>query len=184
MPLCNCYHCFKEARYGLIQGERLFCKEHKTSDMVKLSNDICKEENCNTVPSFGIEGGKRTHCGKHKTADMINLLETTCRSEWCTYQVKKKYDGYCTHCFKHLFPHDERTSKIRAKTKEELVRDTIKENFKGFVHDKPITWGGCDCTMRRRIDHRKLIKGTVLAIETDEHQHRPYDAKWILNFIY
>ena len=22
MPLCNCYHCFKEARYELIQGEK------------------------------------------------------------------------------------------------------------------------------------------------------------------
>ena len=88
-----------------------------------------------------------------------------------------KYDGYCTHCFKNLFPHDERTSKIRAKTKEELVRDTINKNFEGFEHDKPITWGGCDCTMRRRIDHRKLIDGTMLAIETDEHQHRSYDAE-------
>ena len=90
---------------------------------------------------------------------------------------KKKYDGYCTHCFKNLFPHNERTSKIRAKTKEELVRDTINKNFEGFEHDKPITWGGCDCTMRRRIDHRKLINSTMLAIETDEHQHRSYDAE-------
>ena len=65
----------------------------------------------------------------------------------------------------------------RFKTKEELVRDTINQNFKGFVHDKAIIWGGCDCTMRRRIDHRKLINSTMLAIETDEHQHRPHDAE-------
>ena len=31
--------------------------------------------------------------------------------------------------------------------------------------------------MRRRIDHRKLINGTILAIETDEGQHKSYDAK-------
>ena len=68
MPLC---HCFKEASYGLIKGERLFCKEHKTSDMINLTNNICKEEDCDTVPVFGIEGGKATHCGRHKTPDMI-----------------------------------------------------------------------------------------------------------------
>ena len=31
--------------------------------------------------------------------------------------------------------------------------------------------------MRRRVDHRKLINGTMLAIETDEFQHRSYDAQ-------
>ena len=180
MPLCNYDGCHKEsANYGLIQGGHLFCKEHKTSDMVNLSSNKCQEENCNTVPSFGIEHGKRTHCGKHKTSDMIDLINSTCRATWCTTQVKRpnKYDEHCTHCFKYLFPHDERTSKIRVKTKEELVRDTINENFEGFEHDKPITWNECDCTMRRRIDHRKLIDGTMLAIETDEHQHRSYDAE-------
>ena len=29
--------------------------------------------------------------------------------------------------------------------------------------------------MRRRIDHRKLVDGTLLAIETDENQHKSYD---------
>ena len=31
--------------------------------------------------------------------------------------------------------------------------------------------------MRRRIDHRKLINGTMLAIETDEQQHKRYDLE-------
>jgi hypothetical protein len=35
----------------------------------------------------------------------------------------------------------------------------------------------CDCTHRRRIDHRKLIGNTILAIETDEFGHRGYDQK-------
>lgn len=30
---------------------------------------------------------------------------------------------------------------------------------------------------RRRVDHRKLIHNTVLAIETDEFAHRDYDEK-------
>ena len=58
MPLCNYDGCHKEsANYGLIQGERLFCKEHKTFDMINLTNNICKEEDCDTIPVFGIEGG-------------------------------------------------------------------------------------------------------------------------------
>jgi hypothetical protein len=45
------------------------------------------------------------------------------------------------------------------------------------VHDKPLYTGNCDCTHRRRIDHRKLIGNTILAIETDEFGHRRYDPK-------
>ncbi len=37
--------------------------------------------------------------------------------------------------------------------------------------------GDCDCSHRRRVDHRKLINNTVLAIETDEFAHRSYDQK-------
>jgi hypothetical protein len=58
-----------------------------------------------------------------------------------------------------------------------MVRNTINEHFDGFIHDIPLYTGGCDCTHRRRIDHRKLIGGTILAIETDEFGHRGYDQK-------
>jgi len=34
----------------------------------------------------------------------------------------------------------------------------------------------CDCTVRRRIDHRKLIGNTLLVVETDENQHKSYNA--------
>ena len=37
--------------------------------------------------------------------------------------------------------------------------------------------GQCDCTHRRRIDHRKLIGNTILAVETDEFAHKGYDEK-------
>ena len=56
-----------------------------------------------------------------------------------------------------------------------MVRNIINENFDGFIHDKPLYTGNCDCTHRRRIDHRKLIDNTILAIETDEFGHRGYD---------
>jgi hypothetical protein len=58
-----------------------------------------------------------------------------------------------------------------------MVRNIINKNFDGFIHDKPLYTGGCDCTHRRRIDHRKLIGNTILAIETDEFGHSGYDKK-------
>ena len=58
-----------------------------------------------------------------------------------------------------------------------MVRNVINQNFDGFIHDRPLYTGNCDCTHRRRIDHRKLIGNTILAIETDEFAHRYYDKK-------
>ena len=39
----------------------------------------------------------------------------------------------------------------------------------------PLWTGNCDCSHRRRIDHRKLFGNTLLCIETDENQHKGYD---------
>lgn len=89
----------------------------------------------------------------------------------------KQYDGYCATCFKQLFPDDERSKVLYLHTKEIRVRNAINENFEGFIHDKPLYTGHCDCTMRRRIDHRKLIDATLLCIETDEFAHKRYDPK-------
>ena len=85
------------------------------------------------------------------------------------------YDGYCTTCFKQLFPTDERSKVIYTHTKEIRVRNAINDAFEGFIHDKPLYTGNCDCTHRRRIDHRKLIGATLLCIETDEFGHAGYD---------
>jgi hypothetical protein len=74
-----------------------------------------------------------------------------------------------------VFPNDPRSKKIYTHTKEIMVRNHINRNFDGFIHDTPLYTGGCDCTHRRRIDHRKMIGNTILAIETDENGHRGYD---------
>jgi hypothetical protein len=58
-----------------------------------------------------------------------------------------------------------------------MVRNAINSNFEGFVHDRPLYTSNCDCSHRRRIDHRKLIGNTILAVETDEFGHRGYDQK-------
>ena len=87
------------------------------------------------------------------------------------------YDGYCATCFKEIFPNDERSKKSYVHTKEKMVRNHINNHFEGFVHDHVLWTENCNCTHRRRIDHRKLIGNTILAIETDEFGHRSYDKK-------
>ena len=77
-----------------------------------------------------------------------------------------------------MFPTDPRSLKIYEHTKEIIVRNAINAEFPGaFVHDRPLYTGHCDCTHRRRIDHRRLVDGTILAIETDEFGHRGYDPR-------
>jgi len=74
-----------------------------------------------------------------------------------------------------LFPDDPRSKKTQKLSKELMVRNFINEHYDGFVHNIPLYTGNCDCSHRRRIDHRKLIGKTILAIETDEFGHRGYD---------
>ena len=176
----TCAHdgCTKQPMYGR-NGEYTHCAKHKLEGMeYSGKRKTCAHDGCTKQPHYG-HNGEFTHCAKHRLEGMeYSGTLKTCVSEWCDFYVNNdKYDGYCTHCFKNLFPDDPRTPKIKGKTKEELVRDFINKNFEGFIHDMPIIWGGCDCSMRRRVDHRKLINGTMLAIETDEGQHKSYDAK-------
>ena len=85
-----------------------------------------------------------------------------------------KYDDWCATCFRHKFPNDPR-SIISSTSRELLVRKRIDEEFDGFIHDKTMYTGHCDCTHRRRIDHRKLVGNTMIAVETDEFAHVSYD---------
>ena len=111
----------------------------------------------------------RAHGGGRRCANCIDWID----SRGCD----KKYDGYCATCFKRLFPEDPRSTVIYEHTKEIRVRNAISEQFVGFVHDTPLWTGNCDCTHRRRVDHRKLIGNTMIAVETDEYCHRTYDEK-------
>jgi hypothetical protein len=156
------------------------CSKCKTDNMINIKTKLCK---CGTQPIFGLLNEKPICCYQCKTEDMIDLLNTTCKAvdkdgkKFCNTRANPKYDGYCTHCFAHLFPLDPRTPNIRKNSKEIAVRNFINNNFDGFEHDHPLWVNGCDCTHKRRIDHRKVINETLLATETDEFQHKPYDKQ-------
>ena len=128
----------------------------------------CAEPGCGKAAA-----GKTDKCVAHgggmRCPNCITWLHSRCGSP--------AYDGYCATCFKRLFPNDERSKVVYEHTKEMRVRNEINAHFEGFIHDKPLYTGGCKCTHRRRIDHRKLIGATLLCIETDEFAHARYDEK-------
>jgi hypothetical protein len=157
----------------------LYCSIHKLDGMVDVRNNTCKQEGCKTQPIFNHEGEtKGLYCSIHSLEGMVNVKDKTCKANFCFgTRANDKYKGYCTHCFQNLFPNDPLSFQIRSKTKEIAVRDYINTFFDGFQHDKPLWINHCDCTHKRRIDHRKLIGNTLLCIETDEYQHRYYDEE-------
>ena len=117
--------------------------------------------------------GKSDKCIRHgggkRCPNCIDWIDSRCG--------RLKYDGYCATCFKRVFPDDPRSKIIYVHTKEIRVQNEINTHFKGFIHDKPLYTSHCDCTLKRRIDHYKLIGNTLLCIETDEFAHSSYDPK-------
>ena len=167
----------KHMSFGLTGGRPVACAGCKTADMVNVVSNLCVKHG--NRMRFGLPGKQPTACKDCKTEDMVNLVSKRCPNciEWVDSRLgKAKYDGYCATCFKHTFPADPRSRVKYSRTKELVVRDFINENFPGFVHDQVLWLGGCDCTHKRRVDHRCLVEGTMLAVETDEFAHRSYDA--------
>ena len=161
------------------------CSSCKTTTMVDVISKKCQ---CGKARPNYNEPSETTAvcCASCKTHTMVNVVSKRCNGfmnvdsntlEPCPNDTfaNVKYKNYCTECFRRNFPLDPLTFQIRSKTKEIAVRDFINANFDGFQHNKRLQTGHCDCTIRRSIDHRMLIGNTLIAIETDENQHKAYD---------
>ena len=160
------------------------CASCKTASMVNVKDKRCK---CGkAIPNFNEPDETNALCCKDCKTETMVALNNRCKGymnidtntlEPCPNGTSAniKYKNYCTECFRHNFPLDPLTFQIRSKTKEIAVRDFINANFEGFQHNKRLHTGHCDCTIRRSIDHRMLIGNTLIAIETDENQHKAYD---------
>lgn len=178
---CNCKFK-KRAIFGIPDSlSPTHCINCKTEDMIDIANKSkmcikCKD----TRGTFGYENNKKeVFCSKCKLPDMINIVDKLCKSNEqniiCLSIANKKYNGYCMRCFSYLFPNDPLNSTIRLKTYELQVRDFLNTNYSDFEYNKLLNIGGCDCSHRRFIDHYKFVNGCLLAIETDENQHKDYD---------
>ena len=133
--------------------------------------------NCNKGQAdYNLFGLKAEFCSNCKEENMINI-SNKCKNTLCISSGNVKYNYYCSHCFVNLFPDDLLSLQVRIKSKENYVRDFLRENFNDFIHDTILWTGNCDCSHRRRIDFRKLIGNTLLCIEVDENQHKRYSNK-------
>ena len=170
---CKCGKVQPSFNYNGLEPK--YCSKCKKPDMIMLRKRLCIKckENQSTYNLFGL---KAEYCNSCKTDKMINISDK-CKFESCVRSGNIKYKYYCTFCYQHLFPNDEASKNIRVKTRENYVRDFLKDTFEGFIHDIPLWTGNCDCSHRRRIDFRKLIGNTLLCIEVDENQHKRYKEK-------
>jgi hypothetical protein len=168
--------CGTKANFNFKDKKPEFCSKCKLEGMIDLINKTCS---CgNACPSFNYKDKAAEYCVNCKLDGMINVHGKKCKGSYCIEtSANRKYKGYCKHCYQLTFPNDSLTFQMKSKTKEIAVRDFINSKFDGFSHDQPLWTGNCDCTHRRRIDHRKLIGNTLLCIETDENQHKSYNNK-------
>lgn len=171
---CNCGRAQPSFNYdGLIPK---YCCKCKLEGMIITKKRFCIK--CNIGQGdYNFFGLKPQYCSSCKEPNMINITNK-CKNIICSSSGNVKYKYYCSHCFVNLFPNDELTLQVKIKSKENFVRDFLREKFEGFIHDIALWTGNCDCSHRRRIDFRKLIGNTLLCIEVDEHQHRRYNNEY------
>jgi hypothetical protein len=147
------------------------CKLPKMEDVVSTKCKKCKLKRAN----YGYIGGKVQFCAKCALPGMKYLKAKHCKSEWCDTTVQntsKKYEGYCTFCFRNLYPDRPVTKNFR--TKERDVVEYVKSNFSNIdiIYDK-IIQNGCS---RRRPDIYIDLGYQVIIVEVDENQHNNYDC--------
>ena len=83
--ICESLDCIKRASFGLKNGKRQFCREHKTPEMISKSlANKCNNIDCDLSKSFGLPDGKAEYCSTHKKTGMINLKKNTCVVENCS----------------------------------------------------------------------------------------------------
>jgi hypothetical protein len=94
-----------------------------------------------------------------------------CNSTFCETYKNKKYNGYCSRCYIHLFPNE--LISRNYKTKEYAVLEFIRNNYTEHtrVNDKVIEGG---CSKKRPDIFLDLLTHSII-IEIDENQHKTYD---------
>jgi hypothetical protein len=170
----SCIHpcCTKQPKFNK-SGETkgLYCASHKQPMMIDIKNSRCIHNGCTKRPNFNIEGQtKGLYCASHKENMMVDVNNPRCKTHLCSTRATGKYDGYCLHCFMHVFP--DKPVCRNYKTKEYSVVEYVKAKHPHpWIADK-IT-GGCS---RRRPDLLLDMGSHIIIVEVDENKHTDYDC--------
>ena len=144
---------------------KLMCKECGGSGICSHDREkySCKECGGSRICSHGKFKSTCKSCGG----------SALCKSSFCETRknINKKYNGYCTRCYIHLFP-DEPISR-NYKTKEYAVLEFIRNNYPDhtWVNNKKVEGGSSG----KRPDILLKLHRHNIIIEIDENQHRSYD---------
>ena len=74
--LCDHPECFKRPIFN-VQGTAtpLFCRDHKSKDMVNVKYRVCAHKDCPTIPSFNVkDSATPLFCHEHKSDEMMNVM--------------------------------------------------------------------------------------------------------------
>lgn len=178
----TCKHetCNVIPTFGYKNQEATHCSTHKKDSMISYNSRKCHIEHCKKQPNFNFKDEHYgLYCKEHKSDIMVDVRSKKCPGfdeNGCPFShlSKKKYDFFCTQCFAHKFPTDERTPLIHNRSDELKTMYFVNKEFPtlNFIHDKPMWIDNCNCAHKRRVDLRTLIGNTILAIEIDEKQHK------------
>lgn len=169
-----CEHKIKKERCITCGGSQV-CEHNKDKNncVTCHGKNVC-DHNKIRYQCVECEGGRICPHKKRKSHCKKCGGSALCKSEWCETVVTQKYDGYCLHCFIHLFPDKPNTRNY--KTKEKAVIDYIFEQFPldkySWVADKRIQ-DGCS---RKRPDLFLDLGYQIIIVEVDENQHETYDC--------
>lgn len=175
---------FMERNHRIREEERL---ERQRQEAKRLAEEAKKKEenkraclDCYKNKAFSTQYCL-FHINKHNITVDIKYKCVFCRSAF----IRSGFYRHCRTCFYYRFP----THRLSIKTnnycsKERKVKNFLTQNglldddYRGFVHNIPMLIPDCnDCTVRRRIDFRKMVGNTLLCIEVDEHAHGGYDKE-------
>lgn len=193
-----CEKCNKHyAIYGKKEEGKKFCLICKDDDMINLSSNLCKVDECTEDAIYGFLGHYATRCRKHIEDNMIIKPRTRCVN--CNEFAIWGYDGAAPiHCEKHH--HSDEVNLIEKKcdscglneilnkdnkcsncdpaikkttylVKQKEIMDYLdKRGLTGSSTDKMIDGG--ICTRRKPDRVFTAPNGSIIIFECDEHQHR------------
>lgn len=96
---CKEENCKKTATFNLPNLKALYCKTHRSVDMIDVRHKTCIENNCNKNPNYNLPNLKPLYCGTHKKSDMVDVAHKKCFEPNCktrpTYNLPSLNPLYC-----------------------------------------------------------------------------------------